>query len=82
MASTVDDVTSFYKTWYVPSNAVLTVAGDFDSAELKGDIKLAQGDTKAAHAAYQQAMLSLVAGEPRQTLLQMKLDQVAVADEG
>lgn len=51
-------------------------------AELKGDIKLAQGDTEAAQSAYQQAMLSLAAGEPRQTLLQMKLDQVAVADEG
>ncbi|MFT7518459.1 MAG: zinc protease [Kiritimatiellia bacterium] len=38
MASTVDDVTTFYNTWYVPSNAVLTVAGDFDTAELKGKI--------------------------------------------
>lgn len=51
-------------------------------AELKGDIKLAQGDTEAAHSAYQRAMLSLAAGEPRQTLLKMKLDQVAVAHEG
>jgi predicted negative regulator of RcsB-dependent stress response len=51
-------------------------------AELRGDIKLAQGDTAAAHSAYQQAMLTLAAGEPRQSLLQMKLDQVAVADEG
>lgn len=30
MAATVQDVTDFYKTWYVPSNAVLAVAGDFD----------------------------------------------------
>jgi predicted negative regulator of RcsB-dependent stress response len=51
-------------------------------AELQGDIKLAQGDTAAAHSAYQQAMLTLAVGEPRQSLLQMKLDQVAVADEG
>jgi predicted negative regulator of RcsB-dependent stress response len=51
-------------------------------AELEGDIKLAQGDTAAAHSAYQQAMLTLAVGEPRQSLLQMKLDQVAVANEG
>lgn len=35
MASTLEDVTGFYKTYYVPSNAVLCVAGDFDSAEIK-----------------------------------------------
>lgn len=51
-------------------------------AELEGDIELAQGDTEAAQSAYQRAILSLAAGEPRQTVLQMKLDQVAVAHEG
>lgn len=30
MASTVEDVQAFYDTWYVPSNAVLCIAGDFD----------------------------------------------------
>jgi predicted Zn-dependent peptidase len=29
-AATVDDVKSFFKTWYDPSNASLVVAGDFD----------------------------------------------------
>ncbi|MCG6956817.1 MAG: insulinase family protein [Gemmatimonadetes bacterium] len=29
-AATLDDVASFFATYYVPSNAVLTVAGDFD----------------------------------------------------
>jgi predicted Zn-dependent peptidase len=29
-AATLDDVASFFRTYYVPSNAVLTVAGDFD----------------------------------------------------
>lgn len=45
-------------------------------AELEGDIKLAMGDKAAAHAAYQRAVLSLAAGEPRQRLLQMKIDDV------
>ncbi|WP_438970495.1 YfgM family protein [Methylophaga sp.] len=46
-------------------------------AELEGDIKFAMGDTDAARAAYQKAALSLAAGEPRQRLLQMKMDDVA-----
>lgn len=46
-------------------------------AELEGDIKLAMGDKSAAYAAYQNAVLSLAAGEPRQRLLQMKMDDVA-----
>ena len=33
--STFEDVFNFYKTYYVPNNAVLTVAGDFDEAQTK-----------------------------------------------
>jgi zinc protease len=32
-AATLEDVESFFRTFYVPSNAVLAVAGDVDSAE-------------------------------------------------
>ncbi len=32
-AATLDDVTSFFETYYIPNNAVLTIAGDFDSAQ-------------------------------------------------
>jgi zinc protease len=32
-AATVDDVRDFYQTYYVPSNATLTLVGDFDSAQ-------------------------------------------------
>jgi zinc protease len=32
-AATLTDVSSFFETFYVPNNAVLTLAGDFDSAE-------------------------------------------------
>lgn len=39
MASTLDDVTAFYETWYVPSNAVLAVAGDFDPAATRAMIE-------------------------------------------
>lgn len=32
-AATVDDVADFYRTWYVPANAQLVIAGDVDLAD-------------------------------------------------
>ena len=34
--ATLEDVKAFYNTWYVPNNATLVVAGDFDVAQAKG----------------------------------------------
>ncbi|HEX8354654.1 MAG TPA: pitrilysin family protein [Pyrinomonadaceae bacterium] len=34
-AATVDDVREFFRVYYAPNNAVLTVAGDFDSGEAR-----------------------------------------------
>jgi zinc protease len=34
-AASLDDVAQFFATYYTPDNAVLTVAGDFDPAEVK-----------------------------------------------
>ena len=34
-AASLDDVKNFFKTWYVPANATLTLAGDFDAAVAK-----------------------------------------------
>ena len=33
--ATFDDINNFYKTYYVPNNAVLVVAGDFDEKQAK-----------------------------------------------
>ncbi len=33
--ATLEDVKEFYKKWYVPNNATLVIAGDFDSAQAK-----------------------------------------------
>ncbi len=34
-AASADDVKNFFKRWYVPGNATLTLAGDFEPAEAK-----------------------------------------------
>jgi predicted Zn-dependent peptidase len=34
-AATVEDVQSFFRVYYAPNNAVLTIAGDFDSEEAR-----------------------------------------------
>jgi predicted Zn-dependent peptidase len=42
-ASSFDDIYNFYKTYYVPNNAVLVIAGDFDEAQTKGWIEKSFG---------------------------------------
>jgi predicted Zn-dependent peptidase len=37
-AATVDDVLAFYRTWYVPANATLVVAGDIGDADEAGAV--------------------------------------------
>jgi zinc protease len=34
-AASLDDVAGFFRTWYTPDNAVLTIAGDFDPAQTR-----------------------------------------------
>lgn len=38
-AATVQDVVGFFDTWYVPNNASLVVAGDFDPAQARAAIE-------------------------------------------
>jgi zinc protease len=38
-AASLEDVKQFFATWYVPNNACLVVAGDFDPAAVKKDIE-------------------------------------------
>jgi zinc protease len=35
VAASLEDVKNFFRTWYVPANATLTLVGDFDVAEAK-----------------------------------------------
>jgi len=38
-AASLDDVRAFYKRWYVPNNATLVIAGDFDPAQARAWIE-------------------------------------------
>lgn len=38
-AATLEDVKAFYQTWYVPNNATLCIAGDFDHAVAKAEVE-------------------------------------------
>jgi len=50
-------------------------------SELQGDIYAVQGQYTDARAAYQSAVLTLVDGEPRQVILNIKIDDMAVAND-
>ena len=43
-AATLEDVKEFFRTWYVPNNAVLTLAGDFESAQARELVERYFGD--------------------------------------
>jgi zinc protease len=38
-AASLDDVKSFFSRWYAPSNAILVVVGDFETAQMKQSIE-------------------------------------------
>jgi zinc protease len=44
---TLEDVNTFYRTWYAPNNAILIVAGDFATAELRPLVQRYFGDIPA-----------------------------------
>ncbi len=66
-AATVQDVVGFFNTWYVPNNAILVVAGDFEVPraqalieQLFGPIPRAELPARAAHPAPDRPVTPLV----------------------
>jgi len=59
-------------------------SGAFSSlwSELKGDIYIEQAKPDQARTAYQQALFTIKQGEPRQQILQIKLDDVVASNNG
>ena len=50
-AATMADVSEFFRTWYLPNNATLTIAGDFDPPEAKALVQAWFGPIAAGPAA-------------------------------
>jgi zinc protease len=46
-AATLDDVRAFFRQYYVPANAAIVVAGDFDTPTMKSNIEKYFGDIPA-----------------------------------
>jgi len=46
-AATLEDVAKFFSTYYVPNNAVLTIAGDFEESQVKDLIQRYFGEIQA-----------------------------------
>ena len=46
-AASVDDVVSFFNRWYVPNNASLVIAGDFEPAQIKPQVEQLFGGLEA-----------------------------------
>lgn len=61
-AATIDDVAQFFKTYYAPNNAVVTLVGDFNEAEARKLISKYFGDIPK-----QPAPPKVVINEPKQT---------------
>lgn len=64
----------------VGGEAPVGFAGPY--AEIRGDIHLARGDRDEARAAYARALEAYTENPERRSLVQMKLDDLAVAGEG
>jgi zinc protease len=47
-AATLEDVKSFFRKWYAPSNATLTIVGDFDPAKTKALVEKYFGSLPSA----------------------------------
>jgi zinc protease len=47
-AASIEDVSSFFRTYYAPSNAVLSIVGDFDPADARASVQRCFGPIGAA----------------------------------
>jgi len=77
-AASVDDVKSFFRTYYAPSNATLTIAGDFDRARLKELVEKYFGPLPSAPAASSSGRAGAVPARldaPKRIAMEAKIQQ-------
>jgi len=84
-----EDVVAWHKTWFVPNNAMLVVAGDVDPSRLKADLLRAFGGWKRAPVppapSYREPGLSgsriRLVDKPGQTQTQIRIAQLGIKHE-
>ncbi len=75
-AASLDDVSKFFRTYYAPNNAVLVIAGDFQTAAAKKLVSDYFGDIPAQAAAKRPDMTEMTRTEGRTEKYSDKLAQV------
>ncbi|MGQ0465890.1 MAG: M16 family metallopeptidase [Sporichthyaceae bacterium] len=80
-AATLTDVEAFFKQYYVPANATLVIAGNFDAAQAKGWVEKYFGTlAKAPKPAKPQIETKPITAEKRVTLTdKVELQRIAMA---
>ncbi len=84
-----EDVVAWHKTWFVPNNAMLVVAGDVDPARLKADLLRAFGGWRRAPVprapTYKEPELSgsriRLVDKPGQTQVHIRIAQLGIKHE-
>jgi zinc protease len=82
-----DDIVTWAKTWYLPNNAILVVAGDLDPKAIKGELERAFGGWKKSAVpptpSYKEPGLSgiriRVVDKPGQTQTHIRIAQFGIA---
>jgi predicted Zn-dependent peptidase len=76
-AATVDDVLAFYRTWYVPANATLVIAGDVgDDRELDALVDRYFGNFPASYRPVRRGPSGAPAGDPAPAVTERVTDRV------
>jgi len=81
-AAKLDDVQAFYRRWYTPNNATLTIAGDFDPAQARAWVEKYFGELPRGAAAARPASRPVTLSASRSLTYQdsyAKLPQLSIA---
>jgi predicted Zn-dependent peptidase len=73
--ASVDDVKTFFRSYYAPSNATLTVAGDFDRAHVKELVEKYFGPIPSAGAPKRQPAPAVSLAAPKRIPMEAKIQQ-------
>jgi predicted Zn-dependent peptidase len=74
-AASVEDVQSFFRTYYAPGNATLTIAGDFDRPRVKALVEQYFGPIAAGAAVPRQPPVAVALAAQKRIAMEAKVQQ-------